>query len=272
MKPNSPRFVTFDLWETLISDDPSNDKARGRKRCEGLRIVLADYGIKLTSEELERGYDESALKLQAVWNRNDEVSIMDQIRLIVQLAMGRRITLEPAWSPNLEKAYVDPVLSIPPKLNSEGPKVLQGVQERGYKIGLISNTGRSPGSALRQLLDAYGILRYFDATVFSNEVMRRKPDRLIFDRAAYMLGATNPAIVHVGDNPDTDFWGARNAGMNAILLDQKQPNSSEWPPESLFALSRANIRGDLSKIEPRWRIETLAETLDAVDSLFGEAI
>ena len=265
---NNTRCVTFDLWETLIFDEPHCDEERGRRRYGGLQSVLADHGISLPLDDLKRGYEESALKLQAVWNQNDEVPIMEQIRLIVQLAAGHTITLDPSWNNSLEKAYVDPILSIPPKLCAEGPPILQAVRRRGYKIGLISNTGRSPGSALRQLLDTYGILRYFDATIFSNEVMRRKPDRTIFDRAAHMLGVENNAIVHIGDNPETDFWGARNADMQAILLDQTSPDSSRWPPHSLYALSRANMRSNIAEIEPRCRIETLTDAVDAVDSLF----
>jgi len=265
---SSNRCVTFDLWETLIFDDPQSDEARGLERYRGLQAVLADQGISLPLEDLKRAYEESAPKLQAVWNRNDEVPIIEQIRLIIQLAARRAITLDPSWNNTLEKAYVDPILSIPPKLNEDGPAILQAVRKRGYKIGLISNTGRSPGSALRQLLDDYGILRYFDATIFSNEVMRRKPDRAIFDRAARMLGTENEAVVHVGDNPEADFWGARNAGMHAILLDKTPPAHDQWPSQSLYALSRANMRGDTSMIEPRWRIEALTETLDVVDSFF----
>ena len=255
----------------MIFDTPYNDEVRGRKRYEGMWSVLADNGIKLGLEDLKRGYDESASKLQAVWNQNQEVPIMEQIRLIIRLAAGREINLDPSWSHPLEQAYVDPVLVIPPKLNSDGPTILRAVQERGYKVGLISNTGRSPASALRQMLETYGVLKYFDATVFSNEVMRRKPDRTIFDHAARMLGTENEAVVHVGDNPESDFWGARNAGMQAILLDQTPPGYDRWPPHSLYALSRANMRGDVSKIEPRWRIAALTETPDKLDSLFGRS-
>jgi len=236
-----------------------------------MHAVLAERGVKLSVEDLKRGYEESAFKFQGVWNRNDEVPIVDQIQTIVELAAGYAITFDSSWMQPLEKAYIDPVLSIPPKLNPEGPAILQAVRNRGYKIGLISNTGRSPGSALRQLLEAYGIRKYFDATVFSNEVMRRKPDRLIFDHTAQLLGAPNELVVHVGDNPESDFWGARNAGMQAILLDQSLAGDHQWPANSLFSLTRANMRQDMPMIDSRWRIESLSETLGVVDSVFRGA-
>jgi len=267
VKGNTTQCITFDLWETLIFDEPQKDQARGRARYEGLHSALVDYGVNLALDDVKRAYDESAVTMQTVWNRNDEVPIIEQIQLITELAAGHSVNLEPSWSPTLEDAYVNPILSIPPNLNPEAPAILEAVRERGLKIGLISNTGRSPGSSLRQLLDNYGVLKFFDATVFSNEVKRRKPDRIIFDHASKLLGAKNEEVVHVGDNPEADYWGARNAGMQAILLDQTPPGSTQWPPNSLFALTRANMREGSSKIEPRWRIESLTQTLELMDSL-----
>jgi putative hydrolase of the HAD superfamily len=263
--------VTFDLWETLIFDEPEKDEARGRMRYEGVQAVLAAHGIKLAMEALKRGYEESGPRLQAVWDRNEEVPIIDQIGLVVKLAAGRPVVFDPSWAKVLEAAYVDPILSIPPKLNADAPGVLEAIRNRGYKIGLISNTGRSPGHALRQLLDTYGVLKFFDAMVFSNEVRCRKPDRTIFDRAAHLLSAENEAIVHVGDSPEADFWGAKNAGMHAILLDQTPPDSSQWAPHSLFALARASRRMTAGGIEQHLRIKSLTETLNVVDSLLPRA-
>jgi putative hydrolase of the HAD superfamily len=259
--------VTFDLWETLIFDEPEKDEVRGRMRYEGLQTVLSNHGMNIPLIDLKRGYEQSASRLQSVWNLHEEVPIIDQIQLIVGLAAGRPVSFDPSWVPALERAYVEPILSIPPKLSDDATGVLAAVRARSYKIGLISNTGRSPGDALRQLLGRYGVLRFFDATVFSNEVKRRKPDRTIFDRAARLLGAANELIVHVGDNPEADFWGAKNAGMHAILLDQTPP-TSKWGPHSLYALARANM-GVVSDIEPRCRIKSLNETLRAIDSLFS---
>jgi putative hydrolase of the HAD superfamily len=268
VKSSNNLCVTFDLWETLIFDEPTRDESRGRMRCEGLKAALAKQGVELVLESLVRGYEGSAPRLQEVWDRNDEVPVIEQIRLLTELAVGGTIFLDPSHNHALEDAYVHPIISIPPKLNPEAPGVLQALQSRGYKIGLISNTGRSPGNALRSLLETYGVLKFFDATVFSNEVMRRKPDSLIFNRAAQLLGAEKRAVVHVGDNPVADFWGARNAGMQAVLLEHASPDSPRWPPHSLFALARANKSVAAPNIDARWRIESLTELPDLIDSVF----
>ena len=265
---NRTRCVTFDLWETLIFDESDRDEARGRERCKGLQHELAVRGIDLAMHEIERAYEESASRLQEVWQRNKEVPISDQIRLIIELAAGRSITINHDLMQALEKAYVDPILAAPPKLNAESPKVLGALRSRGYKIGLISNTGRSPGEALRQLLQTYDILRFFNATVFSNELRVRKPDQRIFNEAARLLGAEPANIVHVGDDPTTDVTGAKNAGMHAILLDQDTQDPSKWKPDSLFALARKARRYGNSNVEPDLRIKSLTESVGFIDSLF----
>jgi putative hydrolase of the HAD superfamily len=237
-------------------------------RYEGIQRVLADHGVSLATEDLKRGYEQSASRLQAVWNENNEVTMKDQVRLIVELAAGRSVALEAPWLCSLEGAYVDPILWLPPKLNRDVPGVLEVVRDRGYKVGLICNTGRSPGGALRKLLDTFDVLKFFDATVFSNEVMRRKPDQSIFDNTAQALGVDKERIVHVGDNPESDYWGAKNAGMHAILLDQPSPDAARWGPNSLFTLTRSNLRRSAVDVEARWRVASLNETPSRIDSVF----
>ena len=270
MKSNSRTdlCVTFDLWETLIFDDPDFDEARARMRCEGLRSVLGSHGVQLPSADLRRAYEDIAPTLQSVWNRHEEVPITDQVRMIAERAAGKSLTLSATCVESLERAYVDPVLSIPPRLSRDAAPVLAAVRDRGSKIGLISNTGRSPGEALRKLLDAYSILNFFDATVFSNEVMRRKPNHIIFDRAAQLLKTEKPRIVHVGDNPEADFWGAKDAGMQAILLDEVRPEVSRWGPNSLYALGRANMRRDVGNVDAKFRVKSLLDVPELLDSLF----
>ncbi len=147
-------------------------------------------------------------------------------------------------------------------------KVLRVLRDRGYKIGLISNTGRSPGEALRKLLQTNDVLKFFDATVFSNEMGCRKPDQRIFNEAARLLDTELSNIVHVGDDPTTDIAGAKHAGMRAILLEQGTEDVSKWRPDSLFVLARkARQYGDL-KVEPDMRINSLTESVGFLDSLF----
>ena len=266
---SSNYFVTFDLWQTLIFDDPELVWAHAQMRCEGLREVLSSRGLSLSLDALLEAHEESASQFEAIWRRNDHVSTIDQIRLIVRVASGNGIDLprDSGVSKMLERAYIEPLFVHPPRLNEDALVTLNGMRDRVRGIGLISNTGRSPGVALRELLQKLGILKFFDATVFSDEAGCRKPDKRIFDLATGELGAEPGNTIHIGDNPEADVWGAKQAGMRAVLFDYPVPEAFKQEPGSLFALSRTDRQVPDSEIKPDARIKSLRDALLFVDSL-----
>lgn len=245
------------------------DEVRSRSRCEGLRKVLSEFGIALSTDELFDAHEKSAPQLQASWKRNKHVSTLDQIKYILQLASEDGIQLPQSSTAlrKLENAYVDPVFRYPPVLNKEAVVTLEGMRDRARKLGIISNTGRTPGTALRLVLERLGILSYFDKTIFSDEAGYRKPDRRIFNLAASEFVAEIRQIVHIGDNPEADVWGAKQAGMRAVLFEYPVPEEFRRKPGSLLALSRADRQVPDSEIEPDVRIKSLSEALAFVDSL-----
>jgi len=258
-KINAKVGVTFDLWETLIFDRPELDETRARMRCEGIQRALERLGFSIALVDVERGYEESASRLQDVWDRNGEVPTLEQILLIVELAGGERtrIPASPEATQALVTGYVDPILAFPPRLGKDVVSTLEDLQALGAKIGLISNTGRAPGEVLRRLLQNYGVMKYFDATTFSNEIGCRKPDPRIFKQAANELGMGPSQVIHVGDNPEADFQGARDAGMKAVLFEPEQRHSNEWGPNSLFALSRRHQHSIGTAVDAGTRINSL---------------
>jgi putative hydrolase of the HAD superfamily len=266
---SSSYFVTFDLWQTLIFDDPELDRKRAQMRCEGLREVLSSRGLSLSLDALLEAHEESAPRFQAIWRRNQHISTIDQIRLIVQIASGNGIDLprDSSVIKMLERAYIEPLFTCPPTLNEDALVTLEGMRDRVRKVGLISNTGRAPGVALRELLQKLGILRFFDATVFSDEARCRKPDKRIFDLAASELGAELRNTIHVGDNPEADVWGAKQAGMRTVLFDYPIPEVFKQQEYSLFRLSRTDRQVPDSEIKPDARITSLRDVLLFVDSL-----
>ncbi len=261
--------MTFDLWQTLIFDEPDDEQVRGRMRCEGLQKVFSSLGLAIPLDDLLEAHEKSARQLQALWRRNECVSTIDQIRLIAKLASPNMLDIAPDSRAveMLQKAYIDPVFAFPPILKEDALDTLAGMRQRVWKIGLLSNTGRSPGIALRQVLGKLGILRFFDVIVFSDEAGCRKPDKRIFDIALRELGSQPSDTIHVGDNPEADVWGAKRAGMRAVLLDYPVPEELRREPGSLFALSRSGRHVPDSEIKPDARITSLKEVLDFVDSL-----
>ncbi len=79
-----------------------------------------------------------------------------------------------------------------------------------------ADTGYSPGSVLRLLLDRHGLLGYFEYAYFSNEHGMSKPDTRVFVHVLEELDVRPAEAAHVGDIQRTDVAGAQAAGMSAV--------------------------------------------------------
>jgi putative hydrolase of the HAD superfamily len=55
-----------------------------------------------------------------------------------------------------------------------------------------------------------------------------KPARPIFDKAIARSGYAPAEILHVGDHPETDIQGARNAGLRTAWINR---NGDAWPDD-----------------------------------------
>lgn len=88
----APRFeisgVTFDFWETLFMDTPELDRQRDELRCQGLQENLARPGVEISFEDLADGLGASTPWLADIWKNGGQVSTIEQIRSIVNHAIG----------------------------------------------------------------------------------------------------------------------------------------------------------------------------------------
>ncbi len=91
---------------------------------------------------------------------------------------------------------------------------LSSLSERGYRLGIIAN--QNPG--LRERLEKWGILRFFDVVVSSSEVGCAKPDSAIFEKALKAVGCTPCESVMVGDRLDNDMRPAKAIGMKTVWI------------------------------------------------------
>jgi len=235
------KAVTFDLWETLLFERDGANQRRTAARCKNLAQALGKFGIETSVDQLASALNETISSLLEVWDKDKDVTHLDQIRLILKCASKGSVTLKEEWVEELSSAYVSPILEVPPYLNPDGRKVLRWLRSRNKLIGLICNTGLTPGSGLRRFLSEEGVTKYFDVMIFSDEVGIRKPDPRIFHLAAEKLKIKPSEMVHVGDNLKTDVWGAKNAGFKAIYLssDSGRDKIAESDPTSLVSLSRS---------------------------------
>jgi putative hydrolase of the HAD superfamily len=118
----------------------------------------------------------------------------------------------------LVEAYARPVLMVPPAVDDGARSAFERLRADGITLALLSNTMRTPGSTLRQLLARFGLLDSFAHLTFSDEVGVRKPDPAIFTLTLGALGVQPGEAVHVGDDPVLDVHGARAAGLRSVQV------------------------------------------------------
>jgi len=102
-------------------------------------------------------------------------------------------------------------------LYPETRSVLGALRASGLKLAVVSNWD----STLPSLLARLGLAEAVDAVVVSSLVGVSKPARGIFDEAVRRVGVAHAEALHVGDSLTDDYYGAREAGLSALLLDRR---------------------------------------------------
>ena len=75
-------------------------------------------------------------------------------------------------------------------------------------------------------LQTIGIRHLFHGVVTAAEAGAPKPERQIFEVAIAEAGVAPEEILHVGDHPETDIDGARQAGLRTAWINR---TGEEWP-------------------------------------------
>ncbi len=113
-------------------------------------------------------------------------------------------------------------------LYSETIEVLEYFKNKGFKIGVISDTSPSLQYSLEQL----GIAKYFDCFIASSLVGVGKPNPIIFNAALDSVGVKAEESLYVDDyKPEAD--GAREQGFTSFLIDRNLKEKKEWEISSL---------------------------------------
>jgi putative hydrolase of the HAD superfamily len=210
--------VTFDFWGTIAQDSPETLEAQRILRVRALCTALFRAGVSISEDETAEGYARSGdLLWERFWNHHRDPGLAAQVRLVLECcAPGVTGRMPDAVLDEAIEGYVVPTLVHRPALVPGAADAVRELAAHGIALGIVSNTGRTPGRVLRQLLEQHDLLRYFAAVTYSDEVGCRKPHREIFHLTLARIGVGPAAAAHVGDNPVDDVAGARDAGMIAV--------------------------------------------------------
>jgi putative hydrolase of the HAD superfamily len=93
---------------------------------------------------------------------------------------------------------------------------LKAQRERGLRLAVVSNWDVS----LHRVLQNAGLSPFLDVILTAAEAGVRKPAPGIFAQALRLTGVSAAEAIHVGDSLDEDIAGARNAGIEPVLVNR----------------------------------------------------
>ncbi len=224
------RLICLDFADTLVQAWP--DWATHYQR------AYAEIGIPVSIEELRAAADaawtKDRLQLPLVFpadERHDaERQRMVESRILARLGIRDDILTDRLLR-RMRQIFRDPACY---RLFPEVPETLETLRARGYRLGIVSNWNWY----LPDLCHALGLDRYVDFIVTSARVGAEKPHPAIFQTALAQARAAPEQTLHVGDNPEADVLGARQAGITGVLVDR---NRRDRPADCLVIHSLAEL-------------------------------
>lgn len=207
------KAVTYDLWNTLV-----HIRNYGEFRVPSLKKALVDYGYSFEDSVVEDaylgGFRYSGRIIRSENHRHVETTeIVGEVLRLLEIEDSK-------LQRELAAMYEDSFMCDPPKLKEGVFEALEYTKK--YAVALVSVTGVSPGRLVRGVLEEYGVLRYFDALSFSDEVKWVKPNVKLYHNATEQLRVSPDETVHIGDSMKGDIVGAIDAGMKVIWVKTKE--------------------------------------------------
>lgn len=199
------KIIIFDLIDTLANSESISESTKALEQAIGADMV--DYIIGGGKIDTEKTVDE----------------------VINRVKNFKNITSE---QENLIRKWIEPSGTV---LLPETTEILQSLKDKGYLIGIISN---SPPTTQDQLGDLK-IDSFVDKAIFSFECGYRKPSKEIYDLFLEKLGISPKEALMIGDSLKNDVLGAQSAGLDAILLDPN--NTIDFNPKIKSLLELKNI-------------------------------
>ncbi len=199
------KAVSFDIWYTLL------DLSKFYSIVSEKLSEVSGKPLSEVSDSIFKAYREALkLRLEGSFKR----VIVDSAeffasRLGVSSEELFRAVVASINDPRISEMLYDDVL-----------EALEVLKSSGLKLGLLGNVMFWPGMITRYILHVNKILKFFNVTVFSDEVGLQKPSREIFEYEASKLGVKLEEMVHVGDSVENDLAGAVVAGVKAVLINR----------------------------------------------------
>jgi len=233
------KAIGFDLFNTLLIIEPS---AR-EEALERLTLSLTMSDIPVEKKSFKDAYRESALRFTHE-TRLDGRETHNRFWISgALLSQGYEVDPEDSRIAEAVNAYFSAFMGrcrlIPGAMDML--ETLKGA----YRLGLLSNFTHPP--AIREIIDSLGLTPRFDAVLISGELGYRKPHPLVFHQLMRELEVRKEQILYVGDDPEPDITGARQAGIRPVWFTYVRDKRLPLSP-GIAGMESQDPEGDVTRI------------------------
>jgi putative hydrolase of the HAD superfamily len=236
------RAVTFDYWQTLVSERRGEMRELQIARWER---VLKEAEQPRTAEQLETAFAENWAVFERRWRENTGQYGYVEAVGFVSTQLGLR--LDDELRGELERGFLEVGESAPLFPAPGVDACLEALRGAGLRLAIVCDVGLTPSSVLRGRLDAFGLLDHFDACAFSDETGWFKPAAAAFEPALSALGVAPTEAAHVGDNERTDVAGSQALGMVSVQYTGMY-DLAGWLPEQAPGSMADHVIDDLAQL------------------------
>jgi HAD superfamily hydrolase (TIGR01509 family) len=202
------RAITLDLDDTLWPIGPVISRAEGK-----LWTWLDEHFPKLTEAySPEEAYELRVEAMENHWEQSHD------FRFMRKMVLGKM-----AESVGYVPDFIDDAFAVFDQARNEVeifPDVIPALEALAQHFSLIAVTNGNAN------LETIGIRHLFHDVVTAVDVGSAKPAQRIFDEAVSRASVSVRETLHVGDHPEIDIAGARDAGLRTAWINR---NGDSWP-------------------------------------------
>ena len=134
--------ITFDLWDTLFVN-----KSYSSERLQFLKQFLENKKISFSAKGLNSAFKSSFFLPERNYEENRHIYTKDRISTMLDILA---IDLEIDEKRLINDEFEEIMLKNPPQLKKGVKHIIEALSPE-YKIGLISNTGITPGRIISKV-------------------------------------------------------------------------------------------------------------------------
>lgn len=206
------KAILFDLGNTLVKYDVGSPEEVFRRVLASLGISRSVDEIKMATLDAEREAKSlnllssfGQMKCEEYWRKWDAL-VLKHLNIVRNEELAKAI----------QSRWFDFVDCTP---YPEVKEVLSRLKQKGLNIGLVSTAYEEEITLILEKANLEKKL--FDIIVGVDTIKKVKPHPDVFRYAIKMLEVKPEETMFIGDSLDADYRGARNVGVNAILLNRR---------------------------------------------------